>query len=49
MKPKGRHFETMSKIKWESQAVLDNIKENIFHGAFEVWKKSLYTFPRRLF
>jgi hypothetical protein len=32
--------------------VLDNIKENDFHGAFEGWEKRmgwLYTFPRRLF
>jgi hypothetical protein len=34
MKPKGR-FETVSDIQRESQAVLDRIKENDFHGAFE--------------
>jgi hypothetical protein len=52
MKLKGRHFETVSDIQRESQAVLDSIKDNDFHGAFEAWKKtmgSLYTFPRRLF
>jgi histone-lysine N-methyltransferase SETMAR len=52
MKLKGRHFETVSDILRESQAVLDSIKENDFHGAFEAWKKMmglLYTFPRRLF
>jgi hypothetical protein len=38
MKRKGR-FETVSDIQRESQAVLDSIKENDFHGAFEVWKK----------
>jgi hypothetical protein len=35
MKLKVRHFETMSDI----QAVLDSIKENDFHGAFEAWKE----------
>jgi hypothetical protein len=42
----------MSGIQRESQAVLGSSKENNFHGAFEVQKKtmeSLYTFPRRLF
>jgi hypothetical protein len=29
----------VSDIKRESQAVLDSIKENDFHGAFEAWKK----------
>jgi hypothetical protein len=38
MKLKGRHFETVSDIQRESQAVLDNIKENDFHSAFEAWK-----------
>jgi hypothetical protein len=28
----------MSDIQWESQAVLDSIKENDFHCAFEAWK-----------
>jgi hypothetical protein len=35
MRLKGRRFETVSDIQRESQAVLDNIKENDFHGAFE--------------
>jgi hypothetical protein len=52
MKLKGR-FETVSDFQRElQQVVLDTIKENDYHGAFEVWKKtmgSLYTFPRRLF
>jgi hypothetical protein len=39
MNLKGRHFETVSDIQRESQAVLDSIKENEFHGAFEAWKK----------
>jgi hypothetical protein len=39
MKLKGRRFETVSDIQRESQAVLDSIKENDFHGAFETWKK----------
>jgi hypothetical protein len=39
MKLKRRSFETVSDIQRESQAVLDNIKENDFHGAFEAWKK----------
>jgi hypothetical protein len=29
----------MSDIQRELQAVLDSIKENDFHGGFEVWKK----------
>jgi hypothetical protein len=36
----------------QSQAVLESIKENDFHGAFEAWKKtmgSLYMFLMRLF
>jgi hypothetical protein len=39
----------VSDIQRESQAALDSIKENDFHGAFEAWKKPmgfLYTFPR---
>jgi hypothetical protein len=39
MKLKGRCFETLSDIQRESQAVLESIKENDFHGAFEAWKK----------
>jgi hypothetical protein len=39
MKPKGWSFETVSDIQRESQAVLDSIKENDFHGTFEEWKK----------
>jgi nicotinamide riboside kinase len=38
MKLKG-HFETASDFQRESQAVLDSIKENYFHGAFEAWKE----------
>jgi hypothetical protein len=33
MKLKGR-FETVYDIQRESQAALDSIKENYFHGAF---------------
>jgi hypothetical protein len=29
----------VSEIQRESQAVLDSIEENHFHGAFEAWKK----------
>jgi hypothetical protein len=32
MKLKGRCFETVS------QTVLDSVKENDFHGAFEAWR-----------
>jgi hypothetical protein len=39
MKLKGWRFETVSDIQRESHAVLDSIKENDFHSAFEVWKK----------
>jgi transposase len=39
MKLKGRCFQIVSDIQRESQAVLDSIKENDFHGAFEVCKK----------
>jgi hypothetical protein len=28
----------VSDIQRESQAVLNSIKENVFHGAFEAWK-----------
>jgi hypothetical protein len=52
MKLKGRRLETVSDIQRQSQAALDSIKKNDFHGAFEVWGKtmgSLYTFPRKLF
>jgi hypothetical protein len=38
MKLKGRRFGTMSDIQRESQAVLEGIKENDFHSAFEAWK-----------
>jgi hypothetical protein len=34
----NRRFETVSDIQKESQMVLDNTKENDFHGAFEGWK-----------
>jgi hypothetical protein len=40
MKLKGRRFGTVCDIQREPQAVLNSIKENDFHGAFEVWKKS---------
>jgi histone-lysine N-methyltransferase SETMAR len=50
MKPKGRHFETISDIQKESQTVVTSIKENDFHGeSVEKTMRSLYTFPRRLF
>jgi histone-lysine N-methyltransferase SETMAR len=39
MKLKGRSFETESDIQRESQAVLDSIKENYFHDAFDAWKR----------
>jgi hypothetical protein len=39
MKLKERRFETLSDFQRESQVVLDSIKENDFHGAFEAWKK----------
>jgi hypothetical protein len=42
MKLKGRRFETMSGIQRESQAVLDSIQDNDFHGAFEAWEKLWY-------
>jgi hypothetical protein len=32
----------MSDIERELQAVLNSIKENDFHGAFETWKKRWY-------
>jgi hypothetical protein len=50
MKLKRRRFETVADIQRESQAVLNSIKENDFHGAFEAEEKTmglLYTFPRR--
>jgi hypothetical protein len=33
-----QRLETVSDVQRESQAVLDIIKDNDFHGAFEVWK-----------
>jgi hypothetical protein len=47
MNLKGQHIETVSDIQSELQAVLNSIKENDFHGAFEAWKL-LCMFPRRL-
>jgi histone-lysine N-methyltransferase SETMAR len=35
MKLKRQRFETVSDIQRESQAVLDSIKKNYFHSAFE--------------
>jgi hypothetical protein len=35
MKLKGRHFETVSDIQRELQAVFDSIKENDFHSALK--------------
>jgi hypothetical protein len=40
MKLKGQHFNTVSDIQMESQAVPNSIKENYFHGVFEAWKKN---------
>jgi hypothetical protein len=39
MKLKGQRFEKVSDIQRESQAVLDSIKQNDFHCAFEACKK----------
>jgi hypothetical protein len=39
MKLKGLHFETVSDIERESQAVVGRIKENYLCSAIEVWKK----------
>jgi hypothetical protein len=39
IKLKGRRLATVSDIQRESLAVLDRIKENDFHVAFEAWKK----------
>jgi hypothetical protein len=39
MELKGQHFETASDIQRESQVLLNSIKENDFHSAFEAWKK----------
>jgi hypothetical protein len=39
MKLKGGRFETVSAIQREPQTILDSIKENDFHGAFEAWRK----------
>jgi hypothetical protein len=35
MKLKGQRFETVSDIRRKSKMVLDSIKKNDFHGAFE--------------
>jgi hypothetical protein len=39
MKLKGQRFGTVSGIQRKSLAVLDIIKENDFHRAFEAWEK----------
>jgi hypothetical protein len=39
MKLNGLQFETVSDIQRESQTLLDSVKENYFHSAFEVWKE----------
>jgi hypothetical protein len=39
IKLKERRFERVSDIQKESQAILDSVKENDFHGAFEAWEK----------
>jgi transposase len=39
MKLKERCFETVSDIQRESQVILDSIKENDFHSAFEAQKR----------
>jgi histone-lysine N-methyltransferase SETMAR len=39
IKLKEQHFETVSDFQRESQAVLNSIKENDFHGGLEAWKK----------
>jgi hypothetical protein len=39
MELEGRHFEAVSDIQRELQAVLYSIKENDFHGASKTWKK----------
>jgi histone-lysine N-methyltransferase SETMAR len=39
MKLKGWRIETVSDIQSELQVVLNSIKENYFHSAFEAWKK----------
>jgi hypothetical protein len=51
IKLKGRRFETASDIQRESQAVLDSIKKNDFHSAFEAWKNDRITIdvPKELF
>jgi transposase len=38
MKLKAHCFETVSDIQRKSQVVLNSIKENDFHAAFEAWK-----------
>jgi hypothetical protein len=38
MELKGRRFETVSDIQRELKAVLNRMKGNDFHGAFEAWK-----------
>jgi hypothetical protein len=41
MKLKGWRFETVSDIQRELQVVLNSIKENDFHCAFEAWKNGI--------
>jgi hypothetical protein len=39
MKLKERRSETVSDNQMESQAVLNSVKENYFHGAFGAWRR----------
>jgi hypothetical protein len=39
MKQNGCHFETVSEIQRELQAVLDSMRKNDSHSAFEAWIK----------
>jgi hypothetical protein len=43
MKLKGWRFETASDIQRESQVVLDSIKENYFHCAFEALDRYVHS------
>jgi hypothetical protein len=38
IKLQGRRIQTLSDIQRESQAILNSIEENDFHGAFETWE-----------
>jgi hypothetical protein len=36
---KGRHFDTVEEIQWESQNVLGTLRDQDFQHAFQQWQR----------